>query len=145
MAEVFATTRDVEAAIQEGDEARIFAELEKLDQSIKRVIESASRIWEGEVTPAQPVVVTTRPPLEPAQLAPLLVELDNLLKRNSLTARKHFGLLRERLSGADVHASMEQLDACLRQLEFKQARIHLAFIAAKLKVTLASPEEKDGN
>ena len=140
MPEVFATARDVEAAIQEGDQARISKELEKLDQTVKRVIETVSRVLEGEPAPAQPAVVTTRPLLEPAQLTPLLAELDHLLKRNSLTARKHFGLLREQLSSADVHPSMEHLDACLGRLEFKQARMHLAFIAAKLNVKLV-PEE----
>jgi hypothetical protein len=141
MTEVFATAGDVEAAIQEGDQKLISAGLEKLDQSIKLVIGTVARGWEEEVTPAQPAVATTRPPLEPAQLTPALLELDNLLKRNSLTARKQFGLLREQLSGADLHTSFEQLEACLGRLEFKQARKHLAFIAATVGVTLAPQEE----
>jgi hypothetical protein len=112
-----------------------------MDQAIKLVIEAVARGWVEASASAQPAVVTTRSPLKPAQLTPALVELDNLLKKNSLTARKQFGLLREQLSGADLHPSLEQLEACLGRLEFKQARKHLAFIAATLGVTLASQEE----
>jgi two-component system sensor histidine kinase/response regulator len=145
MTEVFATTRDVEAAIQEGDQARISAGLEKLDQSIRLVIETVARIWEGEVTSARPALATTRQQPESAQLTSMLVQLDHLLKRNSLTARKQFGLLREQLSGCNLQGSLEQLEACLGQLQFKQARKHLALVAATLDVTLASPEEQVKN
>jgi hypothetical protein len=56
-----------------------------------------------------------------AQLHPLLAEFDNLLKKNSLSARKQFGLLKEQLSGAggELQASLEQLEVSLGRLDFK--------------------------
>jgi len=64
------------------------------------------------------------------------VELDSLLKKNNYTARKHFGQLKEELTGGAVQASLEQLESDLGRLNFKEARKHLFTIAQMLGVTL---------
>jgi CheY-like chemotaxis protein/HPt (histidine-containing phosphotransfer) domain-containing protein len=134
MPEVFAAARDLEKAIQQNDQDRIAAELDKLGQALKPVIESITSLAAAEPLPAEPTVTPAQPPIDATRLHPMLVELDNLLKRNSLSARKQFGLLKEQLNGTggELHASVEQLEACLGRLDFKQAREHLAAIAMLL-------------
>ena len=71
-----------------------------------------------------------------AKLQNALTEIDHLLKENNLSAGREFGLLKEHLPGDEYHASLEQIEACLGRLNFKEARKHLAFIAQALGVEL---------
>ena len=138
MTDVFACARNAEALIQHGDRARIAAALKKLDRAVLVVMTSVARLVEDVPVPATPAVVMEQAPLEPARVVPLLVELDQSLKRNSLTARKQCAALADAFRGAggEPAASFERLEACLAHLEFKQARTHLAAIAAMFDVTL---------
>ena len=138
MTDVFACARNAETLIQHSDQARIPAALDKLDQAVLTVMTSVARLLEESPAPAQPAVVSEQPPLDPAHVIPLLAELDLSLKKNSLTARKQCVLLAIALRGAggELAASFDRLEACLAHLEFKQARTHLAAVAAMFDVTL---------
>jgi two-component system, sensor histidine kinase and response regulator len=137
MTDVFGCARSAETLIQHADQARLPATLDKLDRAILEAMTSVARLLEEGPAPAQPAVASDQP-LEPERIRSLLVEIDHSLKRNSLTARKQVGLLASQLRGAggEVSASFERLEACLAHLEFKQARTHLASVAAMFDVTL---------
>ncbi len=138
MTDVFASARTAEALIQQGDQARIPVALEGLDHAIQAVMPSVARLLEAGPVPAQPTVAAEPLPLDSARVGALVVELDRSLKRNSLAARKQCGELANALSGgrSDLSASVEQLAACLARLDFRQARVLLAEVAARLEVTL---------
>jgi two-component system, sensor histidine kinase and response regulator len=137
---VAAAARILEAAMEQGGGGDIAAGLEGLDAALKPVIQAVAQLPQedaGGVTPAASVA----PPklqghADAAALTPLLVELDSLLKKNNYTARKHFGQLKEELTGGAVQASLEQLESDLGRLNFKEARKHLFTIAQMLGVTL---------
>jgi hypothetical protein len=63
-----------------------------------------------------------------------LAALDTLLKRNSISARKQFGSLKEQLNGtsAEIQSQVVRLETCLSRLDFKQAQAHLTAIVAML-------------
>jgi HPt (histidine-containing phosphotransfer) domain-containing protein len=138
MTDVFACARTAEALIQEADLARMPAALERLDHAIQAVMPSVARLLEAGPVPAQPAVVAETSPLDAARVGSLIEELDRSLRRNSLTARKQCGALASALAGGcgDLSASVEQLEACLARLDFRQARTLLAQVAARLEVTL---------
>ncbi len=133
MPQVFAAARDLEAAIQQSDQTRIAAELENLEHALKPVSESIAQLV-AQPASAEPTRAPAPAPLDRARLRPILAELDTLLKRNSLSARKQFGLLKEQLNGAggEIQAQMEHLETCLARLEFKPAQEHLAAIETAL-------------
>jgi hypothetical protein len=59
------------------------------------------------------------------------------LKKNSLGARKQFGLLKQSLRTDNTTESMlGELEACLASLDFKGARTHLAAIAQRLDISM---------
>jgi hypothetical protein len=62
----------------------------------------------------------------------MLVELDQLLKKNSLSARRQLGLLKEQLASTsgELQTALGKLDKCMGRLDFGQAQKHLAEIAA---------------
>ena len=138
MTDVCACARTAEALIQAADQARIPAALESLDHAIQAVMPSIARLLEAGPVPARPAVVAEPSPLDAARVGSLVVELDRSLRRNSLTARKQCGELAKALAGGggDLCASVERLEACLARLDFKQARLLLAEVAARLDVTL---------
>jgi len=53
-----------------------------------------------------------------------------------MSARKQFGLLKEQLPGEEYQAPLEQIEACLGRLNFKEARKHLVSIAQALGAEL---------
>jgi HPt (histidine-containing phosphotransfer) domain-containing protein len=137
--DVFASARELETAIQQSDQAQIHIELDKLDKALQPVIESVARLAAAAPPPTAPAVATAQPPRDAAQLHSMLAELDEMLKKNSLSARKQFGLLQEQFAGADgeLQTSLEQLKVCLGRLDFKAARKHLGVLAQMLGVTLS--------
>ncbi|MEW5720942.1 MAG: response regulator, partial [Chloroflexota bacterium] len=132
MPQVFAAARDAEMAIKENDHVRIAAELENLEQALKPVLESIAQL--GESSSAEPTGALAPAPIDLARLRPVLAELKTLLKRNSLSARKQFGLLKEQLNGTggEIQMQIEHLETCLVRLDFKQAQEHLAAIETAL-------------
>jgi hypothetical protein len=138
MTDVFACARTAETLIQEADQARIPVALERLDHAIQAVMPSVARLLKAGPVPMRPAAVAAPSPLDAARVGSLIAELDRSLRRNSLTARKQCGALASALAGGsgDLSASVEQLEACLARLDFRQARTLLAQVAARLEVTL---------
>jgi CheY-like chemotaxis protein/HPt (histidine-containing phosphotransfer) domain-containing protein len=138
MTEVCACARTTETRILEADRARMPEALESLDRAIRAVKPSVEHLLKAGPVPAQPAVVAETSPLDAARVGSLVVELDRSLRRNSLTARKQCGELAKALAGGagDLSATVEQLEACLTRLDFRQARTLLAGVAARLDVAL---------
>ena len=134
--EVYAAAQDLEEAIEKGDHARIAAGLDHLEEVLRPVLASATRLSQGETTPAKPSVPEGQPAVDAAKLAALLAEFNHLLKENNMSAGGEFALLKEYLPGDGYHASLEQIEACLGRLNFKEARRHLASVAQALGVEL---------
>ena len=132
MTEVFPAARDLEMAIQAGDQARAALELDRLAETTQAAMAAIAQLAVQTPPPAEPAVATAQPPLDTARLEPMLVELDQLLKKNSLSARRQLGLLKEQLASTsgELQTALGKLDKCMGRLDFGQAQKHLAEIAA---------------
>ena len=134
--EVYVATQDLEAVIQKVDHAGVAVRLDKLEQVLGPVIQAAARLSQGEtIRPTLPVA-GGQPPADATRLVPMLVEVDTLLKKNNMSARKQFELLKEHLPGDEYRVPLEKTEAFLGRLDFKEARRHLASIAEVLGVQL---------
>jgi two-component system, sensor histidine kinase and response regulator len=135
--EIFEVARDLETAVQQGDQTTISESLDRLDDALKTVIQTARRLKEMEVEAPEPAPHIEEPTAPKAEIAILLMQLYNLLKKNSLSARKQFGLLKQRLKTDDrSEPLLEELEACLARLDFKGARTHLSAIAQRLDIAM---------
>jgi CheY-like chemotaxis protein len=137
-ADIAAAAREVEEAIESGDGVGLSVAMGRLDNSVTRVVESLTPLYQQVASGPRPRGPAEHPPTSAdlAGLATLLVELDHLLKKNSLTAKKCFAQLQEELTLGDFQVSLAEVEACLARLDFKQARRHLAALAHSLGVTL---------
>jgi len=134
--EVYVAVQDLEAAIQKADHAGTVGGLDKLEEVLRPVLEAVARLSQEETTQATPPAAEGQPPTDPAKVTTVLAELDNLLKKNNMSARKQFGLLKEQLPGEEYQVPLEQIEACLGRLNFKEARKHLVSIAQALGAEL---------
>ena len=133
---VYAAARDLEAAFEKTDPALIAQELDYLGHELRPVLASARRLSQGETTPAKLSVPGGQPAADAVKLTTLLAEFDHLLKENNMSAGGEFALLKGSLPGDGYHASLEQIEACLGRLNFKEARRHLASVGQALGVEL---------
>jgi HPt (histidine-containing phosphotransfer) domain-containing protein len=134
---VFTFAQDLEAAIRQGDRSRISTGLDSLDEALKPIIKAVVNLSTPEEDHVKLTVIAEHPPVDSAELMRTIVELDNLLKRNNMSARKQFALLLEKVSGGEVGVLLKQLEDCLNRLDFKGARRHLSSIAQMLGIVLA--------
>lgn len=74
--------------------------------------------------------------MDAAKLATLLTQFNYLLKENNMSAGGEFAILRGYLPGDGYHTSLDQIEACLGRLNFKEARRHLASVGQALGVEL---------
>ncbi len=134
--EVYIAAQDLEAVIQKVDHEGIVGGLDKLEEVLRPVFEAAALLSQGETNQATPPAAEGRPLMDAAKLTTVLTEIDNLLKKNNMSARKQFGLLKEQLPCDEYQVPLEQIEACLSRLNFKEARRHLVSIAQALGVEL---------
>jgi HPt (histidine-containing phosphotransfer) domain-containing protein len=135
--ELSAAARHLEASLTQGDTTGTAASLDQLGRVLKPIIEAAEIVagLEADRT-AYPDYAGTAS-LAIADVAPCLQELNNLLKKNSISARKQFLLLREQLKvDSKVQPLLEQLEASLARLDFKAARTRLSAVARVLGLTV---------
>ncbi|MBF0477660.1 MAG: response regulator [Deltaproteobacteria bacterium] len=129
----------LETALDQGVTDGYPALMDKLDQALSPLIESAARFV---LVPArnQPTETESAPGREqdPERLATVLIEFDDLLKRNNISARKHFALVKDHLTGEEFQEGMKQIEALMDRLDFKGARALLHPIAQDLDVMLPS-------
>jgi HPt (histidine-containing phosphotransfer) domain-containing protein len=133
---VYAAARDLEVAFEKADPALIGPGLDYLEDELRPVLASARRLSQGETTPTKPSIPGGQPAVDAAKLATLLTKFNHLLKENNMSAGGEFALLKEYLPGNGYHASLEQIEACLGHLNFKEARRHLASVGQALGVEL---------
>jgi CheY-like chemotaxis protein len=134
--EVFSAAGNLEMAIQQGDEARRTPDLSKLDEVLRPVIQAAAHVANQEEAGAQPTIPSARTEVEPAQLIPLVMELDELLKKHSLSARNQLERIMASSAGGEFQTLLEQIETALSRMDFKGAGKHLASFAQLLGVTL---------
>jgi hypothetical protein len=70
------------------------------------------------------------------QESPFITHFDHLLEESNMSAGREFSLLKEYLPGNGYHASLEQIEAYLGRLNFKEARRHLASLGQAMGVKL---------
>jgi two-component system, sensor histidine kinase and response regulator len=136
---VATASRELEEALQQGDDGPIAAALNALEEAITLVLETVALLTQGRQTSAQGRAAPAagpQPQVDAASIAPLLVELDSLLKKNRFTAKKCFGQLKDMLRGSDFQVCLERIEAGLGRLDFKEARKHLADMAHRCGVAL---------
>ena len=131
--EVFAVAGNLETAIQQGDEARMAADLSKLDEVLRPVIDAAVRVAEKEEASVKPPIAPARTEVTPAQLIPIVIELDNLLKKHSLSSRNQLERIKSSLVGGEFQTLLEQLETALSRMDFKGARKHLASLGQDVR------------
>jgi CheY-like chemotaxis protein/HPt (histidine-containing phosphotransfer) domain-containing protein len=134
--EVYEAVQDLEAVLQNGNHAQIDSAIDHLEEVLRPVLASARRISQGETTPMKPSIPGGQPAVDAAKLATLLTQFNYLLKENNMSAGGEFAILREYLPGDGYHTSLDQIEACLDRLNFKEARRHLASVGQALGVEL---------
>ena len=75
-------------------------------------------------------------PLNLAKVTPLIIELVNLLEENDGEAEERWDSLKPLLSGAGVQKELEQLEGCLVQFDFNNARAALTTLAQALNIPI---------
>ncbi|MBF0551215.1 MAG: response regulator, partial [Deltaproteobacteria bacterium] len=132
----------LETALEQGVTARYPTLMDELDRVLSPLIESLSHLV---VVPAQgqPNETESVPSQDwdPERLTILLIEFDDLLKRNNMSARNHFALLKDHLTRKEFQEGMNQIEVLMGRLDFKGARASLHSIAQDLDVML--PNESD--
>ncbi|HVN95109.1 MAG TPA: PAS domain S-box protein [Syntrophorhabdaceae bacterium] len=130
---VCAAARDLESAIKAGADARIPDSLEELERELSTVIEGLKDLSMGQVRQEAEESVRVRS----ENIAPVLREMDGLLSRNSLSARKGLAMLRQQLKGALFRPIMDKLEEDLNRMDFRDAAERLAAIAQMLHIRLS--------
>jgi two-component system sensor histidine kinase/response regulator len=132
---VFSVTENLEEAIRKGDRSDIEAQLTRLDGALAPIVENVRHSSRREES-IQKTEVLSPSPADPTYLVISLNELEGLLRKNNIGARKQFELLREKLPGEQYRVPLNQTEACLARLDFKGARNHLASLAQMLDIVL---------
>ncbi len=137
---VYNSALEIEAAIRQGDKTFINEAIGKLEEGMRVVVETVSRISSGEKAAGQPV--TFKPTqVDVFKLTKDLTELDNLLRKNSLQARKQWATLKNTIGGSGTQPLAEQVQECINRLDFRSARDRLAALAQQLGVPLGTGEK----
>lgn len=139
--ELYRSAQDLEAAILNADHACIIVDLNRLEDVLDPVLKTAASLSHEESTSATASSSSGPSQVDAAKLTAVLTELDALLKKNNLSARKQFGLLKEQLPGDEYQKPLDQLEACLGRLNFKEARRHMTSMAQALGIELKSRED----
>jgi signal transduction histidine kinase/CheY-like chemotaxis protein/HPt (histidine-containing phosphotransfer) domain-containing protein len=123
----------LESLLRKGDVGDLEPALGRLEAAMTEVIDGLAAL--SEAPAAAPVAPAATPAAVPADdLAKMIMDLDGLLGRNSLAARREFGPVKEALEGQGVDAAA--LAGAIDRLSFSEARRVLRSIAGPLGVTL---------
>ncbi|MCP4700791.1 MAG: response regulator [Gammaproteobacteria bacterium] len=123
--------KSLETAVRQGEKARYADLLEEAQQSLNEVLEAVATLKPDEPQPAN----ASEDPPDTARLAPLLRELDSLLKHRKMKAGNHWMEVKKNLSGSAWQNDMAQLETFIDKLKFKDARNSLAKLAALLGIS----------
>jgi len=133
---VYDISAKFEEAIRRKDKAGMDELLIRLKLAMDTIVESAKQLLpEGEEL-VKPVQIVDRATLDPVELTRPILELDQLLKSNNLSAISQFEQLAELLAGSEMNNQLLQLKLCLNRLDYKEAQRSLESIAHRLGVLL---------
>jgi signal transduction histidine kinase/DNA-binding response OmpR family regulator/HPt (histidine-containing phosphotransfer) domain-containing protein len=132
--EVFSAAQRLEASIQQNDASGIFEELGRMEKAFQNIADGL-KLRSAEETQAKPAV-QTEILTDMETVGNLLSELHGLLLKNSMNARKQWGLLKERIDKAELQKSMGIFENYINRLDFKGARRALEDMAQQLGVRL---------
>ena len=142
--DVYNIAQEIETAIRQGDRDLIIAGIDKLEEGMRVIVETVRNMSPGEKTGVGQPAPVKPSPVDIAVLTRSLVELDSLLKKNSLKARGQFVEIKNMVTGGDTQSLVEQLQDSLNRLDFRVARRQLIIFAQKLDVSLEAGGT-DGN
>ncbi len=135
--DVFAAAQAVDAALRKSEQDHLGALLDHLHASLQTVL-SGIPAAPPPNPPASPLAAPTpnRAALDLPRVTQALAELDGLLKRNNLAAKKHLGPLHDLLAAAGVAELLAQLESCVNGLDFKGAQAAVTALMEELSVAL---------
>jgi two-component system sensor histidine kinase/response regulator len=129
-------SQEIEAAIRQGDRALINAGLDNLEEGMQVIVETVTHMSPGEEAGGSPSTAVKPLQVDIAMLTRSLVELDSLLQKNSLQARKQWAEIKKLITAGGGQSIVEQLHGSIYRLDFKGARSQLVILAQKLGVPL---------
>lgn len=115
--------------------------LHKLESSISRLSSDLSELrksWKKSL-PQKPssTHLSQTGLVDGDKLVPLVVEFNQLLKKNSLEARKHFRQLSEYFPDPKYQQKLTEIETSMRSLDYKSAAERLAGLAEELQISLS--------
>jgi len=92
--------------------------------------------------PGEGAPVQVGPVLETERLAAELAELERLLSKNSLNAKRQFAKLRDGLPAGLFGTELREMESCMEKLDFKKARTLLARLTSRIGAPAPSEKER---
>ncbi len=127
---------DLEIALGHGNNEYISETLKRLSEEFEIAGQSISRLPAIEPKSNSGSVDLKPSAVDVTLLTPVLVELHNLLKKNSLAARVQFSQLKRLLGDPYFQTLMADLQNSLERLDFARARKQISSIAKMFDVVL---------
>jgi two-component system sensor histidine kinase/response regulator len=114
----------LEEAIKRNDPDSTEKEIQHLEVELKTVFGSVKSLLSQEASVSS-VPVKERSPMDLSKIKPLIAELDILIQKNSLSARKKFSPLKEMITEERFQTSLNSMEECLSRLDYKGAKTSL--------------------
>jgi two-component system, sensor histidine kinase and response regulator len=135
--EVHQASLALETAILQNDQPGIATGLEKLGEKVHNLVTAISSIisitgLEKPEAAKDSIIAST----DLTGIGELLQDLDDLLKKNNLNARKFFNILKEKLESGRSKGYLAEIESCLDRLDFKAARKQLSELSRSLGIEL---------
>ncbi len=133
--ELHIASREVEAAIVQGDEDEFQRSLDMFDDALKQVLESISGLEEKKEGATLHKAETQ--PLDGAKIEPLLMELSGLLRRSDFRALECLEFLKAELKDSANQEDFLNLEASVGGFDFNAAHEALEKLALALNTSLS--------
>jgi PAS domain S-box-containing protein len=131
--DLFDCAKRLETVLQQENAAETEREIEKLEKAFD-IVAKGIRSARVEGVPGDAVAGAAS--IDSAVAGGLILELYELLKKHSLSARRKWGILKETLDQADLKESAVRFEECLSRLDFKGAMRALEDFAGRLGIEL---------
>ena len=136
---LYEASRDLEKAIELGDQEELSVMLSGFEKALQQVVESISslELEVKELHPEDDVVIAAETPLNHAEVMALMTELVDLVAVGNSEAEERLPVLKTALHGATGIADiLVQLEECLINFDFKGAQESLMDITRVLDITM---------
>jgi CheY-like chemotaxis protein len=132
--QVFTVSQQLESALRDEDPPSIEMGLARLETALSPIMRAVmDKSSKGAVSQT---TLALRAGLDTRSLGLLIHEMEGLLKRNNLNARRVFSNLKEKLAPLGLTQEVVQMESYLDTLDFKSARRQLSELAHILGVEL---------